>query len=48
MVPCFQVQPDGAIVVPENSHFLVEQPSLEVARFFGLIEDDEEDGVSNE
>jgi len=51
MVPCFQVKPDGTIVVPENSYFLVEQPSLEVARFFGLIEDedeDEEDGVGDE
>lgn len=51
MVPCFQVMPDGVIVVPENLYFLVEQPSLEVARFFGLIgdeEDDEDNDVGNE
>jgi hypothetical protein len=53
MVPCFEVKPDGTIVVPEQLYFLVEQPSLEVARFFGLREDedddeDEDDVVINE
>jgi hypothetical protein len=42
MVPNFRVQPDGEIVEPENEFFLVERPSLEVARFFGFdrYEDD--------
>lgn len=50
MVPCFEVTPDGSINVLEDLYFLVEQPSLEVARFFGLGEDEdegEEDDLSN-
>ena len=38
MIPFFQVRSDGEIIEPNEEYFLAEQPSLEVARFFGFNE----------